>query len=237
MPLWEGYAPGNRGSVYRFHLTDPVPFKKSLRVEIEHKGSQEFPDRSGSGFIERDDLMSSVAFWYQVEPHKPWPALPPGPERLAEQTLALVTGWKAVGGAKHSDHPLAVQDLPGIAKEGKQLFFTPRNDQGWVECPFQVGKDIRAHLWGKFIQSHDYGIYRVTLDGRELAVVNLYHPETRRHVYYWGLGAQRRGARSPLRVPGQGGSFHRLLPGPEFHRRGGAGVNGRRGFDLRKIQR
>jgi hypothetical protein len=70
-PLWEGYAPGNRGSVYRFHIPDPVPFKKSLRVEIEHKGSQEFPDKTGSGFIERDDLMSSVAFWYQTEPHKP----------------------------------------------------------------------------------------------------------------------------------------------------------------------
>ena len=46
-PLWEGYEPGNRGSVYRFHLTDPVPFKKSLRVEIEHKGSQEFPGQDG----------------------------------------------------------------------------------------------------------------------------------------------------------------------------------------------
>src|ERR1051325_276359 len=80
VPLWEGYAPGNRGSVYRWHLADPVPFKKSLRVEIEHKGSQDFPDKTNSGFIERDDLMSSVAYWYQVEPHKPWPALPPGPE-------------------------------------------------------------------------------------------------------------------------------------------------------------
>jgi len=238
VPLWEGYAPGNRGSVYRFHLTDPVPFKKSLRVEIEHKGSQEFPDRSVSGFIERDDLMSSVAFWYQVEPHKPWPALPPGPERLAEQTLALVTGWKAVGGAKHSDHPLAVQDLPGIAKEGKQLFFTPRNDQGWVECPFQVGKDIRAHLWGKFIQSHDYGIYRVTLDGRELAVVNLYHPETRRHVYYWGPQALSAGAHV-LRFECQGKADHSTgyclgldsiaAVVPAYERPPG--------FDLRKIQR
>jgi hypothetical protein len=27
-------------------------------------------------------LFSSVAFWYQAEPHKPWPALPPRPVRL-----------------------------------------------------------------------------------------------------------------------------------------------------------
>ena len=148
-PLWEGYAPGNRGSVYRFHIPDPVPFKKSLRVEIEHKGSQDFPDKTGSGFIERDDLMSSVGFWYQTEPHKPWPALPPGPERLAEQTLQLVTGWKAVPTAKHSDHPLQVQDLPGVSKEGKQLFFTPRDDKGWVEFSFKVDKDITGASLGQ----------------------------------------------------------------------------------------
>lgn len=188
-PLWEGYAPGNRGSVYRFHLPDPVPFKKSLRVEIEHKGSQEFPDKTGSGFIERDDLMSSVAFWYQTEPHKAWPALPPGPERLAEQTLQLITGWKAVAKAKHSGHPLQVQDLPGTAKEGKQLFFTPGDDKGWLEIPFTVDRAVTAHLWGKFIHAPDYGIYRVALDGAELAVVNLYDSTINRQAERWGARA------------------------------------------------
>ena len=180
VPLWEGYAAGNRGSVYRFHIPDPVPFKKSLRVEIEHKGSQDFPDKTGSGFIERDDLMSSVAFWYQTEPHKPWPALPPGPERLAEHTLQLVTGWKAVATAKHSDHPIQVQPLPGISKEGKQLFFTPKDDKGWVEITFKLDKDVTAHLWGKLIHAPDYGIYRATLDGKELAVVDLYSEKVKR---------------------------------------------------------
>ncbi len=65
-PLWEGFDTGDRGTAYRWHIPDPVVFTKSLRVEIEHKGSQSFPDGTGSGFIERDDLMSSVAFWYQT---------------------------------------------------------------------------------------------------------------------------------------------------------------------------
>ncbi len=187
VPLWEGYEPGNRGSVYRWHIADPVPFKKSLRVEIEHKGSQTFPDGTTSGFIERDDLMSSVAFWYQAEPHKAWAALPPGPERSAEQTFQLVTGWKAVAQAKHSDHPIEVQALPGIAKEGRQMFFTPQDDKGWVECSFKLDKDITAHLWGKFIHAPDYGIYRVTLDGNELAVVDLYGPQIKRQADHWGV--------------------------------------------------
>jgi len=81
-PLWEGYDTGDRGSAYRWHIPDPIAFKDSLRVEIEHRGGQDFPDGTSTGYIERDDVMSSVAFWYQVEPHKPWPALPTGPQRM-----------------------------------------------------------------------------------------------------------------------------------------------------------
>jgi hypothetical protein len=184
-PLWEGFEAGKRGSVYRFHIPDPVPFKKSLRVEIEHKGSQTFPDGKSSGFIERDDLMSSVAFWYQTEPHKPWPAIPAGQDRLAERMYPLVTGWRAVAGAKHSEHPIQVQNL-GAAAEGKQLFFTPADEKGWVEIAFRTDIELKAHLWGKFINAPDYGIYRAILDGQELATVDLYGPQIRRESYHWG---------------------------------------------------
>jgi hypothetical protein len=193
VPLWEGYGAGNRGTAYRFHIPDPVTFKKSLRVEIEHKGSQSFPDGKGSGFIERDDLMSSVGIWYQTEPHKPWPALPPGPQRLAERTLKLVTGWKAVATAEHSDSPLQAQPLPGVSKEGKQLWFTPTDGNGWVQCSFNVDQPITAHLWGKFIHAHDYGIYRATLDGEELGTVNLYSEKLKRDSYHWGVHALKAG--------------------------------------------
>ena len=186
VPLWEGYAAGNRCSVYRFHIPDPVPFKKSLRVEIEHKGSQDLPDKTVNGFIERDDLMSSVAFWYQTEPHKPWPALPPGLDRLAERTQPLLFAWKEVPTAKHSDHPIQVQDLPGVAEQGKQLFLTPADDKGWVELTFNVEKDLKAHLVGNLVRSFDYGIYRVTLDGKELGVVDLYNPDVIRQAVNWG---------------------------------------------------
>jgi hypothetical protein len=238
VPLWEGYAAGNRGSAYRFHVPDPVPFKKSLRVEIEHKGSQTFPDGTGSGFIERDDLMSSVAFWYQIEPHKPWPALPPGPERLAERTLQLVTGWKAVPTAKHSDHPIQVQDLPGISKEGKQLFFTPKDDRGWVEFAFKLDKDITAHLWGKLIHSCDYGIYRVTLDGEELAVVDLYSQEAKRVSDHWGVHKLRSGPHV-LRFECKGKSDHATgyYLGVDSFAAVVPAYERPPGFDLRKIQK
>lgn len=186
-PVWEGYEAGHRGTAYRWHITDPIVFKRSLRAEIEHKGSQRFPDNTESGFIERDDLMSSVAIWYQTEPHKPWPALPPGPERLAEMRRKLVVGWQAVASAKRSEHPIQVQDLPTVALEGKQLFFTPGDDQGWVELAFTMDKDFSGELTGEMVHAPDYGTYRVLLDGLEIGAVNLHSLRIERRTYYWNV--------------------------------------------------
>ena len=60
-----------RVSAYRWHVEDPIPFARSLRVQIEH----------GSGNAVEADY-SSVAYWYQDEPHAPFPALPADAELL-----------------------------------------------------------------------------------------------------------------------------------------------------------
>ena len=62
---------GSRSSVYRFHLDQPIPFSKSFKATIEH----------GSG-DHRSDNFYSVAYWYQAEPHAPFPALPSVADRL-----------------------------------------------------------------------------------------------------------------------------------------------------------
>lgn len=185
-PLWEGYNTGDRSTAYRFHIPDPIVFKKSLRAEIEHKGSQTLPDGKVDGFIERDDLMSSVAFWYQTEPHKRWPALPAGPARLPFREQTLVVGWKAVPAAKHSAHPIEVQPIGG-ATDGKQLWFKPGDDKGWVEIPFTVDQEITAELWGKVLDSWDYGTYRVLLDGKEIGRHELYAANPIPNTHRWGI--------------------------------------------------
>jgi hypothetical protein len=60
----EEYA-GSRSSVYRFHLDSPITFTQSLRATIEHGHANH-----------RSDNYFSVAYWYQTEPHAPFPALP-----------------------------------------------------------------------------------------------------------------------------------------------------------------
>jgi hypothetical protein len=171
-PLWEGYGTGDRSTAYRFHIPDPIVFKKTLRAEIEHKGSQNFPDGKGDGFIERDDLMSSVALWYQTEPHKPWPALPPGPDRLPFREQTLLVGWKAVPDAKHSESPLEVQGVGGTT-DNKQLWFKPQDDGGWVEVGFTTDKEQTAELRLRMLHSWDYGAYRVRLDGKDVGTFDL----------------------------------------------------------------
>lgn len=171
-PLWEGYGTGDRCSAYRWHIPDPVTFTKSLRTEIEHKGAQTFPDGKVDGFIERDDLMSSVAFWYQTEPHKPWPALPPGGERLPFREQIVLVGYKAVPAAKGSVPAIEVQDLGG-ATDNKQLWFKPTGADAWLEVPFSTGSDLAAELWVKLTHSWDYGTYRVKIDGKDAGTFDL----------------------------------------------------------------
>jgi hypothetical protein len=66
-------GPNYKGKVsyYRFHIEDPIHFKKSIRVTIEHGHNNH-----------RSDDFSSTAYWYQSEPHKPFPKLPGVADRL-----------------------------------------------------------------------------------------------------------------------------------------------------------
>lgn len=60
-----------RFGLYRWHIMDPVRFEKDLKVTIQALGW-----RSGGRYLPLQDDISSVAFWYQQEPHAPFPKLP-----------------------------------------------------------------------------------------------------------------------------------------------------------------
>ncbi|NOY76894.1 MAG: DUF2961 domain-containing protein [Calditrichaeota bacterium] len=82
--LWEGYFPGDRVTAYRWHIPDPVTFKKSIKVTIEHKGSVYTDTGQHLGqSIERPDWISSVAFWYQWPPRTFHTPIAPVEKRLA----------------------------------------------------------------------------------------------------------------------------------------------------------
>ena len=62
---------GGRYCLYRWHIESPITFEKSIRVTMEHGHANH-----------RSDNFYSTAYWYQTEPHAPFPALPAPDARI-----------------------------------------------------------------------------------------------------------------------------------------------------------
>lgn len=69
------YSSNTRFSLYRWHVTDPVRFKKDLKVTIQALGW-----RKEQRFLPLQDDIASVAYWYQTLPAKRFPELPTADE-------------------------------------------------------------------------------------------------------------------------------------------------------------
>lgn len=65
------YSSQQRFSMYRWHIMDPIRFKKDLIVTIQALGW-----RSDGRYLPLQDDIASVAFWYQTLPTAPFPRLP-----------------------------------------------------------------------------------------------------------------------------------------------------------------
>ncbi len=63
----------NRMSAFRFHFADPIYFEESFMVLIRNHGWDVGP---------RSDDITTVAFWYQNEPHMAFPELPTKEKRF-----------------------------------------------------------------------------------------------------------------------------------------------------------
>lgn len=60
-------------SMYRWHIADPIYWKKDIRVIIQ---------QIGCCYYEREDDWSAAAFWYEPIPSEPLPKLPLVEERI-----------------------------------------------------------------------------------------------------------------------------------------------------------
>jgi len=61
--------------MYRWHITDPIRFDSDLRVTVQALGWRS-EAREEAKYLPLQDDISSVAYWYQTEPHCLFPALP-----------------------------------------------------------------------------------------------------------------------------------------------------------------
>jgi len=163
-PRWQGYDAGDNGICYRWHILDPVYFRESLKVTIEHKGNH--ANSEDAWFVERPDFFSSVAYWYQIGKPKPFGYLPPYQERCVP--------W-------HTQHLVKTFRQAKVSGEGKVNvqavgFFGGRPSLQWqntevnatLALPFTVAEDGRYAVRLVAFTSPECGSYDIQLDGKTI---------------------------------------------------------------------
>ena len=161
---------GTEYCMYRWHVADPVRFTKSLRFEFEHTGwisADETESGKIEGHVEREDDIATVAFWYQAGPPKRFTTLPPLAARRFPNLDLITDGKTLAAAARHSAGVMEVQKGYDWTGEG-QAFFMPALDRPVVEVDFNVEKEEYRGLVLRFTHAEDYGIYRITLDGKDM---------------------------------------------------------------------
>ena len=174
---YEGHQVGDRTTVFRWHIQDPIHFTKSLRVTIEHRGSMfDEHGRGTSGFGERSDLYSSVAFWYQTGMAKRFTCLPPAEQRIVPTTVIELEDFAATAKAIPAD--TVVEPTPSTIFSGKkQLLARFKTENASLEVPFIVDRDLKGLGRLRLARSRDSGAWKVLLDGKPfgtLITVDLY---------------------------------------------------------------
>jgi hypothetical protein len=73
----------NLWSLYRWHIMDPISFDHDLKVTIQALGWGD-----DGKYMKLSDDIASVAYWYQTEPHAPFPPLPSVEQRAPTKSSA-----------------------------------------------------------------------------------------------------------------------------------------------------
>jgi hypothetical protein len=169
--IFEPRAPDARVTAYRWHIQDPVGFRKSLKFTIERRGyvmnsKGVVVSESGS----RPDHWSSVAFWYQDAPAEPWCPFPSYRERVNPEIVLHLP--EVMGTIKHSDG-VELQRLPYNRATWTKPWFRAKNETvgSWIEIPFEIKERGRYSMSLFQALRTDQGLWKVLVDGKELAEI------------------------------------------------------------------
>jgi hypothetical protein len=161
-------------TAYRWHLADPVPFTKSLRFVMEHKGWTFNADGSvKSAFGERTDLVSSVAFWYQQGIASDQPPVPYGPARLPQGNASQIEVESALAQVQAEKGKASV--VPELFWSKDVILFEADGPGSRLEVPFDVPEYGDYEVYTQLAQGSDYGTYTVLLDGKPPTAPQLEH--------------------------------------------------------------
>ena len=157
--LYEGIFASDRLTAYRWHIQDPLPFRKSIRVTVEHRGSV-VDETAGAGADslassnERPDWISSVAFWYQYPPVTIDEPLLPAEKRIAPYQVIPVSTL-----AHHAEP--AERTVP--AHVGTTYYSAAPNAS--IAFDFNAAKPGRYRISGMFEDMQTGSVWQPYLDG------------------------------------------------------------------------
>ena len=171
LPANEHATPPQYWSLYRWHIQDPINFEEDLRVTIQALGWA--PDTYR--ILERD-MISTVAYWYQAEPHAPFPPLPSLRERL-NLTRPELDGMLEGEELKLRAHSPGLAIGPqALAQYGTgwsnqaHLWVQAKRVGDFVELEIPAPDMDRAQLVLHATRAPDYGILEFTVNGKDTGV-------------------------------------------------------------------
>ena len=164
-PIAEGELPGSRLSAYRWHVPDPIAFKNSIWAGIEHSGWTSNPDGSvRSGFEERPDYFSSVAFWYQKGVNESLAEPPYGYERLPYGNATQIAVEDSIDQVTTEKGTATVLRDVDWAKD--ILLFKADGVGSKINVPIDIPEDGRYEIVADLAEFSDYGDYTALFDGQ-----------------------------------------------------------------------
>jgi hypothetical protein len=162
-PVTEGVRLGARLTGDRWHIPDPIPFRRSLWAGIEHAGWTYRPDGTlKTGFEERPDFFSSVAFWYQKGVNEGLEEPPYGESRLPLGNAEQIAPEDSIKDVTATGGTASVQLEVDWAKN--VVAFEAAGKGSRLDVPFDVREAGRYEVIVSLAQAPNYGDYIALLD-------------------------------------------------------------------------
>src|SRR2546423_4130312 len=166
-----------RVSAYRWHIEDAMPFSKSIRVTIEHGTNNDH---------EAD--YSSVAYFYQSEPHTSYPALPENPDDLLPfvppppyKMTGAIDAEDLIARATATSGEISEQGMESFSGRWSgesQLWWRPTESGSTMTFSLPAPEDGTYDVTAYLTKARDYATVQFQQAGRSIGPeIDLYNPD------------------------------------------------------------
>ncbi|MCS7223378.1 MAG: DUF2961 domain-containing protein [Armatimonadetes bacterium] len=185
----------NSVTAYRFHLTDAVPWKRRFLCQIEHGGIN---DTEGVEY-------SSVAYWYQKEPHTDFFKIPdPSFLKFPHSPFRLPPGSLVATEALLDGKDVDKVPLFRFTESAGMTALVLRPPVKTARLLLKTPADDLVRLKGFFVKRQDFGRFKVYLDKEFLGWIDCRSDQRMGQVFFVDLGLRRIRPESRIGIVSEG---------------------------------